>query len=50
MGSVNLLVIVESAQALITKGDSRLKDFHIPSIIAVGAALGKIHRSSAYPV
>lgn len=40
MGSVSLVVVVESAQNLITaNGD--LKDFHIPSIVAVGAALGK---------
>lgn len=40
MGSVNLVVIVESAQSLITS-DGDLKKFHLPSIIAVGAALGK---------
>lgn len=39
MGSVNLVVIVESAQNLIvSNGD--LKDFHITSIAAVAAALG----------
>lgn len=40
MGSVNLVVIVESARSLITKSNDDLKEFHIPSIIAVGAALG----------
>jgi hypothetical protein len=39
MGSVNLVVIVESVQSLITS-DGDLKEFHIPSIVAVGAALG----------
>jgi hypothetical protein len=39
MGSVNFVVIVESVQNLITaKGD--LKEFHLPSILAVSAALG----------
>lgn len=39
MGSVNLVVIVESARSLITKSNNDLKDFHLPSIIAVSAAL-----------
>ncbi|KAF8899272.1 CDF-like metal transporter [Infundibulicybe gibba] len=39
MGSVNLVVIVESARSLITKSNDDLQDFHLPSIIAVGAAL-----------
>lgn len=39
MGSVNLVVIVESARSLITKNNDDLKEFHLPSIIAVGAAL-----------
>ncbi|KAJ7292980.1 CDF-like metal transporter [Mycena rebaudengoi] len=39
MGSVNLVVIVESAQSLVTKKNSDLKAFHLPSIIAVAAAL-----------
>jgi hypothetical protein len=43
MGSVNLVVIVESVQSLITS-DGELKEFHIPSIVAVAAALGE-HRS-----
>ena len=38
MGSVNFVVIVESARGLITKEDHA--SFHLPSIIAVGAALG----------
>ena len=40
MGSVNLVVIVESVQSLITS-DGALKEFHIPSIVAVAAALGE---------
>ncbi|KAJ7024427.1 CDF-like metal transporter [Mycena alexandri] len=39
MGSVNLVVIVESAQSLITRKNDDLKQFHLPSIIAVAAAL-----------
>jgi len=39
MGSVNLVVIVESARSLITKEGDELKEFHLPSIIAVAAAL-----------
>jgi len=39
MGSVNLVVIVEAARSLITS-DGELKQFHIPSIVAVAAALG----------
>jgi divalent metal cation (Fe/Co/Zn/Cd) transporter len=38
MGSVNLVVIVESARSLITGSDGN--EFHIPSIVAVAAALG----------
>ncbi|TFK68256.1 CDF manganese transporter [Pluteus cervinus] len=38
MGSVNLIVIVESARSLITKSDEDLK-FHLPSVVAVGSAL-----------
>ncbi|KAL4253625.1 Cation Diffusion Facilitator Transporter [Abortiporus biennis] len=41
MGSVNLVVIVESARTLITHGDgSDVNELHIPSLISVGAALG----------
>ncbi|KAF8807919.1 CDF-like metal transporter [Phlegmacium glaucopus] len=39
MGSVNLVVIVESIRNLITKHGNGLSNFHLPSIIAVGAAL-----------
>ncbi|KAK7464456.1 hypothetical protein VKT23_006626, partial [Stygiomarasmius scandens] len=40
MGSVNLVVIVESARSLITHNDSDdLNEFHLPSIIAVASAL-----------
>jgi len=40
MGSVNLVVVVEAARTLITKKGDALAPFHLPSIIAVGAALG----------
>ncbi|KIK02024.1 hypothetical protein K443DRAFT_677917 [Laccaria amethystina LaAM-08-1] len=39
MGSVNLVVIVESMRTLLTKNDDSLQAFHLPSIIAVSAAL-----------
>jgi hypothetical protein len=39
MGSVNFVVIVESAQGLLKHSNKDLK-FHVPSVIAVGAALG----------
>ncbi len=41
MTSVNLIVVVESVRSLISKEDDELKIFHIPSIIAVAAALSK---------
>jgi hypothetical protein len=44
MGSVNFVVIVESARQLLKHGDESLKAFHIPSIVAVGAALGGLAR------
>ena len=40
MGSVNLVVIVESARDLVKHGDKTENKLHIPSIVAVGAALG----------
>ena len=40
MGSVNLVVIVESLRTVISKQGDSLNTFHIPSIIAVAAALG----------
>ena len=41
MGSVNLVVIVESARTLITRqSDEDTNQLHVPSLIAVGAALG----------
>ena len=42
MGSVNLVVIIESARDLLKHGDKSLNDFHIPSIAAVAAALGML--------
>lgn len=40
MSSVNLVVVVESVRAIVAKDDDELSDFHLPSIIAVAAALG----------
>ncbi|RPD64685.1 CDF-like metal transporter [Lentinus tigrinus ALCF2SS1-7] len=41
MGSVNLVVIVESARTLIThNSDEDTNALHVPSLISVGAALG----------
>ena len=41
MGSVNLVVVVESARTLIThNSDDDTNTLHVPSLIAVGAALG----------
>jgi len=40
MGSVNFVVIIESMRDLINHGDKSLNQFHIPSVVAVGAALG----------
>ncbi|KAI0756392.1 CDF-like metal transporter [Daedaleopsis nitida] len=41
MGSVNLVVIVESARTLITRNsEATTNELHVPSLIAVGAALG----------
>lgn len=43
MGSVNLVVIVESARALVTHGDGgSTTKLHIPALVAVGAALGSL--------
>ncbi|THH10534.1 hypothetical protein EW145_g1262 [Phellinidium pouzarii] len=45
--SVNLVVIVESVRSIISHNpDDDLKGFHIPSLIAVGAALGSSSDSS----
>jgi hypothetical protein len=41
MGVVNVIVIVESVQSLVTTKSNSLKEFHIPSIAAVSAALGR---------
>jgi len=45
MGSVNLVVIVESVRDLIKNNNKDLNQLHIPSVVAVGAALG----GPAYP-
>jgi len=40
MGAANLVIIVESVRSIVTHGDAGdLKDFHIPSLVAVGVAL-----------
>lgn len=41
MGSVNLVVIVESARDLISHGGGETNELHVPSLIAVAAALGE---------
>ncbi|RDB29469.1 Metal tolerance protein 3 [Hypsizygus marmoreus] len=40
MGSVNLIVIVESIRSIVEKSNDDLQKFHLPSIIAVSTALG----------
>ena len=37
---MNLVVIVESMRSIVDHGGNELKEFHLPSLIAVGAALG----------
>jgi hypothetical protein len=41
MGAVNFVVIVEGAQTLITHSGGGVNKLHIPSLVAVGAALGE---------
>jgi hypothetical protein len=41
MGSVNLVIIVESARSIITHGNNDTNDFNISAVAAVAAALGK---------
>ena len=41
MGSVNLVVVVESIRTIVSHGDNELNTFHVASIAAVAAALGK---------
>lgn len=40
MASVNLVVIVESGRDLLKHKGNDSNTFHIPSVVAVGAALG----------
>ncbi|KAI0286855.1 CDF-like metal transporter [Russula aff. rugulosa BPL654] len=40
MGSANLVIIVESGRDLLKHNAKDLNKFHIPSVVAVGAALG----------
>ncbi len=42
MGSVNLVVIVESVHTILTHGNEKTNPFHLSSILAVGAALGMV--------
>ena len=47
MGSVNLVVIVESVRTIAThKGNDDTNALHVPSLIAVAAALGKSFSTS----
>jgi hypothetical protein len=41
MGSVNLVIIVESARAIITHGNGETNKFDIAALAAVAAALGQ---------
>jgi len=41
MGTVNFIVVLESARTLMTKEGNDLEKFHLPSILAVTAALGE---------
>lgn len=42
MGSVNLVVIVESVRTIVTHdSNDKTNALHVPSLISVGAALGK---------
>ena len=41
MLAVNLIVIVESIQTVITHTSNDLNAFHLPSLVAVAAALGQ---------
>ncbi len=49
MASVSLVVIVESIRTIVTKEGDELQAFHLPSIIAVGAALRKSHFNNKNP-
>jgi hypothetical protein len=42
MGSVNFVVVVESAKSLIETKNDDLKKIHLMSFIAVGLALGAV--------
>jgi hypothetical protein len=41
MGTVNLIVVIESVRTVISKQGDELREFHLPSIIAVAVALGE---------
>ena len=57
MGAVNLVVIVESARTIITHhSDEQVNELHVPSLVAVAAALGALllllrshYRCRGYP-
>ena len=43
MGSVNLVIIVESVRTIVTHNSAdKVNALHIPSLVAVAAALGKV--------
>jgi hypothetical protein len=41
MGTVNMIVVIESIRSLATKEGDELQKFHLPSIISVAIALSK---------
>lgn len=47
MASVSLVVIVESVHSVVDHKSGDLNDFHIPSLVAVGAALGTYIRMNS---
>lgn len=49
MGSVNLVVIVESVRTIVTHNSAdKVNSLHVPSLIAVGAALGEYFPDSCH--
>ena len=48
MASVNLVVVVESTRSIIDHNGDSLNDLHVPSLIAVGAALGSCMSLALY--
>lgn len=51
MGAVNLVVIVESMRTIVTRdSEEDVNALHVPSLIAVAAALGKLSASHEFAV